>query len=122
MTFGLGMGTNNFFELLSLKLLIAFVIEKGCHSLNVFGDSMNVINWIRGTQRCSNTRLSTLVEEITLLQISFDSLTCQHVYRESNKEADRRSKEGLHLGLGQWKVTEVKNDQVREYLHQPFLE
>jgi hypothetical protein len=27
---------------------------------------MNVINWIRGTQRCSNTRIATLVEDITL--------------------------------------------------------
>jgi ribonuclease HI len=49
MTYGLGMGRNNFFELMSLKLLIAFVIEKGCHSLIAYGDSMNVINWIRGT-------------------------------------------------------------------------
>jgi hypothetical protein len=30
MTFGFGPGTNNFAELLSLKLLIAFAIEKGC--------------------------------------------------------------------------------------------
>jgi len=105
MTFGLGMGTNNFFELLSLKLLISFAIEKGCHSLNVFVDSMNVMNWIRGTQRCSNTRLYTLVEDITLLHTYFDSLTFQHVYRQRNKEADRRSEEGLHLALGQWKVT-----------------
>jgi ribonuclease HI len=122
LTFGLGMGTNNYAELMSLKLLIAFAIEKDCHSLNVFGDSMNVINWIRGTQRCINTRLATIVEDINFLQTSFDSLTCRHVYRERNKEADRRSKEGVHLALGQWKVTEVHNEHVQEYLHQPFLE
>jgi ribonuclease HI len=69
MTFGLGMGTNNYAKLMSLKLLIAFAIEKGCHSLNVFGDSLNVINWIRGIQRCTNTRLSTLVEDIFRLQM-----------------------------------------------------
>jgi hypothetical protein len=34
-------------------------------------------------------------------------------------------KEKIHLALGQWKVTEVKNSHNshnREYLHQPFLE
>jgi ribonuclease HI len=122
MTFGFGTGTNNYVELMSLKLLIAFAIEKGCHSLNVFGDSLNVINWIKGTQRCTNTRLATLVEDIFRLQTSFDSLIFQHVYRENNKEADRRSKEGVHLAMGQWKVTKYQNDQAQEYLHQSFLE
>jgi ribonuclease HI len=49
LTFGLGTRSNNYAELMSLKLLIAFAIENECHSFIVFGDSMNVINWIRGT-------------------------------------------------------------------------
>jgi ribonuclease HI len=65
------MGSNNYAELMSLKLLIAFSIEKECHSFTVFGDSMNVINWIRGTQRCTNTRLANIVEDIKILQILF---------------------------------------------------
>jgi ribonuclease HI len=109
MTFGLGMGTNNFAELMSLKLLIAFAIEKGCHSLTVYGDSMNVINWIKSTQRCTITRLVNILEDIKTLQTSFDTFTCRHVYRERNKEADRRSKEGVQLAMGQWKVTEMQN-------------
>ena len=40
----LGEGSNNYAELFSLKLLLIFASEKGCRSLNVFGDSMNVIN------------------------------------------------------------------------------
>jgi ribonuclease HI len=107
LTIGLGTGTNNYAELMSLKLLIAFAIEKNCQTFTVFGDSMNVINLIKGTQRCTNTRLANIVEDIKFLQTSFDSLTCRHVYRERNKEADRRSKEGTNLALGQWKVTEV---------------
>ena len=43
---GLGGGTNNFAELMSLKLLLIFALEKGCNDLNILGDSMNVINWI----------------------------------------------------------------------------
>jgi ribonuclease HI len=100
LNFGFGTGTNNFVELMSLKLLIAFAIEKGCHSLNVFGDSLNVINWIKGTQRCTNTRLASLVEDIFRLQTTFDSLICQHVYRENNKEADREVERGASFGYG----------------------
>jgi hypothetical protein len=107
---------------MSLKLLIAFAIEKGCHSLNVFGDSLNVIKWIKGTQRCLNTRLVSLVEDIARLQTSFDTFVCQHVYRENNKEADQWSKEGIHLAMGQWKVIEYQNEQAYEYMHQSFLE
>jgi ribonuclease HI len=95
LNFGFGTRTNNYVELMSLKLLIAFAIEKGCHSLNVFGDSLNVINWIKDTQRCTNTRLASLVEDIFRLQTTFESLICQHVYMENNKEADQRSKEGF---------------------------
>ena len=47
---GLGEGSNNYVELFSLKLLLIFAAEKGCRSFNVFGDSMNVINWIKKTQ------------------------------------------------------------------------
>ena len=41
---GLGEGSNNFAELLSLKLLLIFVAEKGYRTIEVFGDSLNVIN------------------------------------------------------------------------------
>jgi len=35
--FGLGAGTNNYVELMALKLLLMFVIKKGVMSLQVFG-------------------------------------------------------------------------------------
>ena len=47
---GLGEGSNNSTELLRLKIILMFATEKGCSSLNVCGDSMNVINWINGIQ------------------------------------------------------------------------
>ena len=45
---GLGLGTNNFAELLALKLLITLALKQGVQSLQVFGDSQLVINWISG--------------------------------------------------------------------------
>jgi hypothetical protein len=47
LTMGLGPGTNNYAELMALKLLLTFAGEKGINSLQIFGDSMVVINWIR---------------------------------------------------------------------------
>ena len=36
---GLGLGTNNFPDLLALKLLIILAIKKGVHIVHIFGDS-----------------------------------------------------------------------------------
>ena len=60
MSLGLGGGTNNFAELMSLKLLLMFALETGCTALNFFGDSLNVIHWINHTQECRNLRLDHL--------------------------------------------------------------
>ena len=50
MMVGLGKGSNNLAELLRLKLLLIFAVEKGCRSLNICGYLMNVINWIKVIQ------------------------------------------------------------------------
>ena len=42
-----GVGTNNYVELLSLKYLMLFTLEKGCLRLQFFGDSMIIVNWIK---------------------------------------------------------------------------
>ena len=62
---GLGFGTNNYVELMTLKLLLCFAIERNCKKLQVFGDSTVVINWINKTQKCRISTLDTLYEEIT---------------------------------------------------------
>ena len=41
---GLGEGTNNYVELLGLKLLLCFALAKGYKCLQIFGDSLIVIN------------------------------------------------------------------------------
>jgi ribonuclease HI len=122
MSLGLGEGSNNYEELMSLKFLLIFSIEKGCKEIRVFDDSMTVINWSRGTQRCLNLRLEIILEDVKLLQSTLDSFDCHHVYRERNEEADKRSKEGINLALGQWKITEIKDDSQTEYFHRPFIE
>ena len=119
---GLGSGTNNFAELMTLKLLLCFAIERNCKKLQVFGDSMVVINWINKTQRCRNTSLDTLFEEVYRILANFESISFKHVYRERNMEANKLSKAGLNLQWGTWKIIEKKETEANEYYRRPFLD
>ena len=105
---GLGDGTNNYAEILSLKMLLVFAIEHSVKDLSIYGDSMNVINWTKGTQRCLNLNLENLMDEVLMLLSYFESFSCHHIYRSQNQEADKKSKEGLLLNKGQWKITEFQ--------------
>lgn len=60
---GLGARTDNFSEVMALKLLLLSVVEKGVHTLQVFGDSMNVVKWIN-EQDYHNFLLVPLLEEV----------------------------------------------------------
>ena len=72
LTMGLGEGSNNYAELMSLKLLLIFAIEKGINRLIVFGDSMNVINWTKQIQECRNIRLANILSSVQTVIQSFD--------------------------------------------------
>ena len=45
--FGMGNGSNNFSELISLKLVLTLALEHGVAHLQVSGDSLLVIKWMR---------------------------------------------------------------------------
>ena len=117
-----GGGTNNFAELMSLKLLLIFSLEKGCNKLNFMGDSLNVINWINQTQECRQLRLSHSLHSIRLLLQRLDSFSCRHVYRENNQEADKASKDELRLASGTWTVKEINDCRLQGFYHRPFIE
>jgi len=83
---GLGPGTNNFFELMSLKLLLLFTGEKGIRSIQLFWDSTNVINWVRNTQLiCQNIMLRPILDEIFLYQITFENFSIKNVFRSGTR-------------------------------------
>eukprot|EP00253_Pinus_taeda_P010381 PITA_10381 len=42
---GIGSGSNNFAELTALKLLLCWLIHRHIFTIQIFGDSLNVINW-----------------------------------------------------------------------------
>ena len=107
---------------MSLKLLLVFAAEEECKKLNFMGDSLNVINWINGTQLCRIIRLDNILRSAREVLNSFDAYSYWHVYRENNREADKASKEGLQLAMGQWKIKEHMDGFIQEYFHRPFME
>lgn len=121
---GLGRGTNNFAELMSLRLLLLFALEQGCLSLQVFGDSSLVINWANGAAQCNVLNLVAILEEIQLIKQMFNSISFTHVYRERNGVADRLSKEAAQrpLALGIWQITVHSPVGTYSYYHRPFHE
>ena len=118
---GAGARTDNHAELMTLKLLLCFAIERNCKKLQVFGNSMVVINWLKKTQKCRISTLDTLYEEITITLFFFESISFKHVYRERNSDADKLSKAGLNLQWGHWKILEIKETEAMEYPHRPFI-
>jgi len=61
---GLGRGSNNYARLMALKLLLLYVVEQDCQSIQIFGDSMNVIKWVPGEQNCHNLLLLALLKKL----------------------------------------------------------
>ena len=75
----LGVGTNNFAELYSLKLLIRLALKKQIKHIQIFGDSMLVINWISGKFRVHNVQLAQFLQEVIRLVDFFDQAVFKHV-------------------------------------------
>jgi len=110
---GLGTGSNNYAELSALKLLLCWLIHRNIFTVQIFGDSLNVVNWVNGKHRCQNYLLKPLLEEIQNLKLIFNMFTIDHIYRDRNEAADRLSKEGLQQAVGAWRITEQIQDQIR---------
>eukprot|EP00253_Pinus_taeda_P004076 PITA_04076 len=51
---GLGPGTNKFVELSALRLLLCWSLQRNISSIQIFGDSLNVVKWVNGNAMCQN--------------------------------------------------------------------
>jgi len=118
---GLGSGSNNYAKCMALKPAILFVRENGVTSLQIYGDSLNVVNWARKLKKCHNIFLATLIEEIVKILNSFDSFSIHHVYRERNVDANALSKFGIELDFGSWTIQESKDETRTNSTHSPFI-
>eukprot|EP00253_Pinus_taeda_P030159 PITA_30159 len=105
---GLGYGTNNYAELSALRYLLCWLLHRNINMIQIFGDSLNVINWVNRKAYCHNQILRNLVEEIFLLKAYFNPFSICHIYRDKNEEADQLSKAGVQQDMGNWNIEEIR--------------
>eukprot|EP00253_Pinus_taeda_P029580 PITA_29580 len=117
---GLGMGSNNFAELTALRFLMCWSLQKNIFRIQIYGDSLNVINWVNGKSSCHNQILKVVLDEIMTLKSHFNSISICHIYREKNTIADQLSKTGLQQILGSWSIEESRQGQSSHSQLPPF--
>lgn len=117
---GVSDGTNNFVELQTLKLRLCSLIHLGIDLIQIFGDSLNVINWFNNSQRSLNILLLPIFEEIHALKTHFILISVCHIYRERNGKVDSLSKIGLQLDSGSWNIEERDGMVVRVSNTRPY--
>lgn len=119
---GLGMGTNNFAELITLIHLLHFALGHNISNINIFGDSKIIINWFNINSICHIHTLNIILHEIQDFKAAFNLISCSHIYREHNEGADRLSKEVALMDRGVWEITEVNGQQEHKYYHRPYID
>eukprot|EP00253_Pinus_taeda_P013898 PITA_13898 len=117
---GLGTGSNNLAELLALKFLICWLIQRHTFSIQIYGDSQNVIRWVNGQSTYRNLILKQILGEILRLKSHFHVFSLRHIFSEKNELADKLSKDGLSQVLGSWKIIEEAQDQTSRTDQPPF--
>jgi ribonuclease HI len=84
----LGVTTNNQAEYTALKLALEECKKIGAKEVQVYMDSLLVVNQMRGTFKIRNRELWPIHQAIVELVKSFQHVTYDHVPREFNKAAD----------------------------------
>ena len=105
---GLGIGTNNLVELYAMKLLLILALDKPITKVQVFGDSLLVINWIIGKFIIHNLQLAQILQEVNRLSDFFEQTEFKHIYRERNALADKLANDGGKVQNGYWFISEFK--------------
>jgi probable phosphoglycerate mutase len=99
----LGHTTNNVAEytgiLRALEKLLAYVGDKASEAeVVVKMDSMLVVQQMNGNYKIKHPNLTPLAAQVKLLIPRFKSVSFAHVYREHNKEADKRANDAMDRG------------------------
>jgi ribonuclease HI len=84
----LGVTTNNQAEYHGVRLALEKSLELGATTVDLRGDSLLVINQMKGIYKVKNKDLWPIHERIKELVTKFTEVTFTHVYREYNRGAD----------------------------------
>ena len=91
----IGEATNNVAEYRALLLGIELSRELGAERLELVGDSMLIVQQVRGEWKIKQAHLRPLREQVVKALYEFDSWSISHVKREENSRADELLNEAL---------------------------
>lgn len=96
----LGVTTNNQAEYTALKLGLEEALRLGAREIDVFMDSLLVVNQMKGIFKIRNRDLWPIHDAIKTLSTKFKHISFTHVPRELNKLADAAVNRALDDELG----------------------
>ena len=90
--YDIGQATNNKAELAALWVVLRVALSRQILYIQIFGDSKMVVDWANGRNNIRAPLLQHLLTEIQNLKDQIGRISCAHIYRELNEEADILSK------------------------------
>ncbi len=91
----LGVATNNVAEYNGLIAALQWAADQDVTSLTVKGDSLLLIEQMRGNYKVKNEGLRPLYHRAKMLVMQIGNVRFEHVRRDLNAEADRLSNVGM---------------------------
>lgn len=91
----IGFATNNQAEYQALIHGIRNAYELGIQQLKIQGDSLLIVNQIKGLWKIKDSKLAILHKEAKSILSQFSSYSIEHIPRHINTEADLLSKEAI---------------------------
>ena len=91
----LGVATNNVAEYTGLIAALQWAADNDVTAMAVKGDSLLIVEQMRGNYRVKNEGLKPLHMKARMLVMQIGNVSFAHVPREKNKHADRLSNVGM---------------------------
>ncbi len=91
----LGVATNNVAEYNGLIAALQWAADHDVSALSVKGDSLLLVEQMRGNYKVKNEGLKPLHMKARMLVMQIGNVSFAHVPREKNKDADRLSNVGM---------------------------
>jgi ribonuclease HI len=93
--FNCGEGSNTKAELVGAWATFAIAKLLDIHHIQILGDSKVVVDWLEQKGNLQAINIEGWKRRIRDLATSFQGTSFQHIFRESNEEADKLSKQAL---------------------------
>jgi ribonuclease HI len=95
----LGIATNNIAEYRGLIAALQWAVDSDVTALTVKGDSLLIIEQMRGNYKVKNEGLRPLYHQAKMLVMQIGNVRFDHVPRDKNAEADRLSNVGMDANV-----------------------